>query len=153
MGKNLMAAGAVVALIAVLTIGVIFYQNNQNQSVATTDTKQPEASQDTQAMTPTSGKYKDGEYSAIGTYQTPAGQEKVGVTLTLTGNTISKIKVDELGVAPTSKKMQADFGAHYQPMVLGKNIDEVVLTKVSGSSLTPKGFNNALDQIKQQAQS
>jgi hypothetical protein len=36
-------------------------------------------------------------------------------------------------------------------MVVGKNIDEVNLGKVSGSSLTPIGFNNAIEDIRSQA--
>jgi len=37
--------------------------------------------------------------------------------------------------------------------VIGKNIADVQLSRVSGSSLTPEGFNNALATIKSQAQS
>ena len=33
-------------------------------------------------------------------------------------------------------------------LVVGKKITDVKLDKVSGSSLTPKGFNDALEQIK-----
>ena len=38
-------------------------------------------------------------------------------------------------------------------MVVGKNIDEVAITKVAGSSLTPKGFTDALEKIKADAKS
>jgi hypothetical protein len=38
-------------------------------------------------------------------------------------------------------------------MVVGKNISELQLTKVSGSSLTPQGFMDALEKIKAEAQS
>jgi hypothetical protein len=44
-------------------------------------------------------------------------------------------------------------GADYKQYVVGKKIDEVQLTKVSGSSLTPQGFNDALAKIKAEAKS
>lgn len=52
---------------------------------------------------------------------------------------------------PISKKMQQVFSQNFKGMVVGKNINEVTLDKVSGSSLTPKGFNDAVEQIKTQA--
>ncbi len=36
-------------------------------------------------------------------------------------------------------------------VVVGKKIDEVQLTKVAGSSLTPKGFMDALEKVKTEA--
>ena len=97
--------------------------------------------------------YKNGEFTAIGEYTTPGGQEQVGVTLTLENGIVIEIELEQMGVAPTSKKMQADFAENFKPLVVGKPIDEVQLSKVSGSSLTSGGFNNALDQIRAEAQS
>lgn len=51
-----------------------------------------------------------------------------------------------------SARFQDLFAQNYKPLVIGKNIDEVQLGKVSGSSLTPMGFNDALAKIKTQAQ-
>lgn len=97
--------------------------------------------------------YKNGSYEAIGNYTSPGGVEEIDVALTLTDGVINDITVTPKATRPTSKIKQADFAANYKVMVMGKSIDEVTLTKVSGSSLTPKGFNDALDKIKKQAQS
>lgn len=95
--------------------------------------------------------YQDGAFEATGNYQSPGGPEEIGVKLTLTGGVIENVEVTSRATLPKSKLMQADFVENYKPFVIGKNIDEVVLTKVSGSSLTPKGFNDALEKIKLEA--
>ena len=48
---------------------------------------------------------------------------------------------------------QDDFVGGYKSQVVGKSIAEIQLGKVSGSSLTSRGFNEALDQIRNQAKS
>lgn len=154
-GKNLMVGIVVVALIAIVMGAVVMFKNNSDQAITVTDNDKPSGAMmqaPPRGMMAT-GAYKNGTYTADGEYITPGGQEKVGVTLTLTDGVISEINVEEKGILATSKKMQADFGANYKPMVMGKNINEVTLTKVSGSSLTPKGFNDALTKIKAQAAS
>lgn len=100
-----------------------------------------------------SSMYKDGTYEMVGNYVSPGGPETVGVTVTLANDVITDTTIEVQATRPTSKEKQEDFAANYKPMVIGKNIDEVVLTKVSGSSLTPKGFNDALEKIKAEAKS
>ena len=97
--------------------------------------------------------YKDGTYTATGTYVYHAGTESIEVTLTLESGIITEATVVSQAKAPISKQMQADFIANFKPEVIGKNIDEVKLSKVSGSSLTGNGFNAAVDDIKAQASS
>lgn len=36
-------------------------------------------------------------------------------------------------------------------VVIGKSIDEVKVGRLAGSSGTPEGFNNAIEQIKEEA--
>lgn len=100
-----------------------------------------------------SSMYKDGTYEMVGNYVSPGGPETVGATVTLANDIITDTTIEVQATRPTSKEKQEDFAANYKPMVIGKNIDEVVLTKVSGSSLTPKGFNDALEKIKAEAKS
>lgn len=97
--------------------------------------------------------YVDGTYEATGEYISPGGREHLSVSLSLEEGIITDIEVKPQAKLPISAQMQADFAANYKPMVQGKNIDEVRLSKVSGSSLTSGGFNDALDKIKSQARS
>lgn len=145
---------AVVIIIAIVIGGAVFLKlNKSSQTVVETpaDTNSSASGEpNPSAMT---GTYKDGKYSANGEYSYHSGIESIGVTLSLKNGVIDSVEVQELAKAPISKKMQDDFAANYKSLVVGKNIDEVNLGKVSGSSLTPKGFNAAIELIKTQAKS
>lgn len=95
--------------------------------------------------------YKDGTYSTVGMYKSPAGTEEIGVTITLKNDIITEVSVEPKATARRSVEMQQDFAANYKPMVVGKNIASVNLGKVSGASLTPMGFNDAIAKIEAQA--
>lgn len=95
--------------------------------------------------------YKDGTYTSVGSYRSPAGNESVDVTVILKDGIITGSTVVSEANDPNSKRYQGIFIANYKQYVNGKNIDEVNLSKVSGSSLTSAGFNAALAKIKIQA--
>ena len=95
--------------------------------------------------------YKDGTYSAVGNYNSPGGPEEIGVSVTLKNNLITNASVEVKATRRKSLMVQQDFADHFKPFVIGKNINEVKLDKVSGSSLTPAGFNDAIAKIKAQA--
>ncbi|MDR6435883.1 uncharacterized protein with FMN-binding domain [Paenarthrobacter nicotinovorans] len=95
--------------------------------------------------------YKDGTYSADGTYTSPNGQETVGVELTLAGDKVSAVNITTHPSNPNTKKFQGEFAGGISAQIVGKNIDELNVSKVAGSSLTSGGFNDAVEQIKSQA--
>ncbi len=99
----------------------------------------------------TKSAYKDGTYSATGNYTSPAGAEHVPVTLTLTKDVVTDVSVSVTATNPKSKYMQQVFVDNYKTQVVGKNIASLSLGKISGSSLTPQGFNDAVTKIKAQA--
>jgi len=101
--------------------------------------------------TTTLNTYKDGTYTVNGKYTSPGGDEEIGVTVTLKDGVITDTTVEPKTARPISQKFQGIFNENYKPFVMGKKINEVNLDKVSGSSLTPKGFMQGLEQIKQQA--
>ena len=90
---------------------------------------------------------KDGTYEATGEYTSPAGPEVVPIKLTLKNGVIESIEFNQQVTNPGSIKFQGMFKEGYQALVVGKKISEVKLDKVSGSSLTPKGFNDAIQKI------
>lgn len=95
--------------------------------------------------------YKDGTYSADGTYRSPQGQETVGVQLTLASGTITAVKITEHPSNPNTRKFQGEFSGGIAAQVVGRNIDELNVEKVAGSSLTSGGFNEAVEKIKAEA--
>lgn len=93
----------------------------------------------------------DGDYEAEAEYSNPAGVSKVKVELTLADGKISDITVTPEATNGTSKGFQAKFAGGIADEVVGKSLDELDVSKVSGSSLTSQGFNQAIEQIKADA--
>lgn len=121
-----------------------------DESPITDEQKPATSTQEPVAMT---GTYKNGTYSAVGDYVSPGGAEQVGVTLTLKDDVVTDVNFESKAERPMSVRFQGLFASGYKDFVVGKKIDEIQLTKVSGSSLTPKGFNDALAKIKAEAKS
>ena len=97
-------------------------------------------------------KYKDGTYSATGNYISPAFREELGITLTIESDTVVAATFEGKASNSTSIKYQKNFKNGFDQYVIGKNIDSMKLQVVNGSSLTPKGFIDALKKIKKEAQ-
>jgi hypothetical protein len=120
-------------------------------SGGSTPTTAPVTSTTITTTTTTTQEYKDGAYSATGSYLSPGGDEKIGVSLTLKDDVIASASVTPEPVSSEGSRYQAIFQQNFQSLVVGKNIADVHLTKVSGSSLTSGGFNQALATIEAQA--
>ncbi|OGK56510.1 hypothetical protein A3H83_01485 [Candidatus Roizmanbacteria bacterium RIFCSPLOWO2_02_FULL_39_8] len=71
--------------------------------------------------------------------------------MTLKDDIVASAQFTGLGTHTTTKRMQGLFKAGFSEKVVGKPIDSIALTVVNGSSLTPKGFMDALEKIKAQA--
>lgn len=95
--------------------------------------------------------FRDGTYSSRGSYVTHVGDKFITVTLTLKDNVVTDSTVVNEADDPISVKMQNVFIDGYKEFVVGKKISDIHLSKISGSSLTPIGFNDALEKIKEQA--
>ncbi|KXK10442.1 MAG: hypothetical protein UZ22_OP11002000745 [Microgenomates bacterium OLB23] len=142
--KNLAVGLVVVAIIgvAVFTLGS---KPTQNQ--------QPTPTAQVEEITTEVAEYKDGTYEAIGNYTSPAQKEEIAIEVTLKDGVVTDAVFTGKAVNETSKKLQAKFGEGFKEEVVGKSLDEIALTVVNGSSLTPKGFMDALSKVKQDAQS
>jgi len=98
-----------------------------------------------------SGTYKDGTYTAEGSYQTPETVEKITVQVTLADDTITAVDVTGDPQARESQQYQSQFIGGISDEVVGKKIDEIKVSRVAGSSLTSGGFNQAIEEIKTEA--
>jgi len=157
------ARGVIGGIVALLFVtGVIFAavkysSDNANSSpVSTAPADTTNMPADTSAASATSTvadtQYKDGTYSAEGDYQSPGGAESIQVTLVLANGIVTDATVVSDATRPNSVSFQNLFISDFKQYVVGKNISDLNLTKVSGSSLTPKGFNDAVAKIKVEAQ-
>lgn len=99
------------------------------------------------------GPYADGEYRAPGHYTSPAGREVIEVTVTLEDDLIAEVHVEwtDGDASEEVAHFQNAFDSDIQSVVIGVDIDEIVVDRVGGSSLTSGGFNEAIELIKLQA--
>lgn len=148
-GGSAMLWVVAIVVIALLAFGGYRYLNKSSSAqveVPITNTV------DTNPVTQTSGYiYKDGTYSATGTYMSPGGNENLPVTLVVKGDVVTDATVTVGATKNESVNWQKAFIFGYKTQVIGKKISEISLSKVSGSSLTPKGFMDALAKIETQA--
>ena len=109
----------------------------------------------TTATTPAAAttSYTNGTYTAVGQYRAPDGQQAITVTLTVSGDVVTAATVTPGATGEDSGVWQAKFIKGVQAQVVGKKLASLHLTNVSGSSLTPIGFNAAVSDIQNQAKS
>jgi uncharacterized protein with FMN-binding domain len=97
------------------------------------------------------GPYRDGTYTADGSYQAPSGTETITVTLTLKKDTVTAVRIGRHATDPNAIQYQTMFADGVSAIVVGKDIDELGVSRVAGSSLTSGGFRAAVEAIKKQA--
>jgi len=135
----------VIALIVIIGVGIIIFGNKSNSKEV------PSSASSTTVVKDENAKYKDGVYAQVGDYKSPAGPEQIDVKLTLKNGVVVESEVIPKATAPISKMKQEAFTKEYKTVVVGKNIKDLQLGKIAGASLTPKGFNDAVEKIKAEA--
>jgi len=121
-----------------------------NQGSVPTNTAKPAPKSPPTSGTTASG-YKNGTFSAIGGYDSPAGWDTMSVSLTLSNGVVTNVVVAPDAVASGSQRWVQRFISGVNQVVVGVKLDDLNLTQVSGASLTPQGFNDAVAKIKAQA--
>jgi uncharacterized protein with FMN-binding domain len=155
--KKIPAIVGLLVIVAVIGVGVMMANQSGNQSASTSPSPSPVADSSTspaassQVESATDGTYKDGTYSATGAYQSPGGNETIKVSLTVKNGKVTDTSAQSGSTNPTGKQYQGQFIGGYKSQVVGKSLEDLSLSRVSGSSLTSGGFNDAVDQIKSQA--
>lgn len=95
--------------------------------------------------------YSDGSFSATGNFQSPGGNEKIRVTLTIAHDIIQSVSVSAVHIDSTSTSYETQFEGGIGAVVVGKNIDSINVGVVAGASLNGTGFNQAIGKIKSAA--
>lgn len=151
MSKSKIITAVIVLLVAGFAVAKVIPESDDDYYdddffVPPTETKDISATRETMP-----GVYKDGTYSARGNYYSPAGLESITINVTIKDGIITDTSAVAEATDEKSVKMQGVFIENYKQYVVGKSIDEVKLDKVSGSSLTGAGFNDAISKIKTEA--
>jgi len=144
---------AIVAVLALIGITVAANKKTAEQTIPVDTTSTTTASLPITTTTTSSGttEFKNGTYTATGSYMSPGGEDQIGVTVTLVNDKITAATVTPMPGDHTSAHYQSIFAANYKQYVIGQDITTLKLDKVSGSSLTGQGFNAAITQIETQA--
>lgn len=146
---------AIAALIVIVLVGIVtaiaVAVRNQSEDATVSETSKQDTTQPSSSVNNQNASYKDGEYTETGKYISPGGQESIEVTLILSGGTITDATVIGDATSGEAKEYQEKFISSYKQNVVGKDVDEVSLSRVAGSSLTSNGFNDALELIKADA--
>ena len=150
--QKIIAAAVVLVAVVLVAFGVSYFSGKKKDETTNTPTTAITDSSNTNTAASTTT-YKNGSYSAEGKYVSPGGQEGVSVTVTLKDGIVTDSTVETTPASPDSKEYQSDFKSGYKSQVIGKSLESIQLSRVSGSSLTSQGFNEALDTIKSQAKS
>lgn len=100
---------------------------------------------------PGNGAYANGTYTAQGSYATPESVETITVTVTLADDVVTGVEVTGDPQKRESKQYQGQFIGGIADVVVGKDIDELQVSRVAGSSLTSGGFNQAIEAIRAEA--
>ena len=143
-----------IVIISLIVGGVYVLKSVSDDNTATSTMMNDTASQPANSTTgsmPVMGSFKDGTYEATGNYNTPGGNEAIEVTIVLQNGKIVDSSVTNSATSRESREYQSDFVNGYKDQVQGKSIATLRLSRVAGSSLTPRGFNEAIDAIKTQA--
>ena len=143
----------VIVLLVAATAGAISSVKAKSPQSTTGTNSGTATNTSSSQSTGTPSNYKNGSYTADGSYLTPGGYEDITVNVTLTNQTISSIESTGSSGSQDSEYYQSQFLSNYKPLVVGKSLDSISLYRVAGSSLTSDGFNRAIDKIKNEATS
>lgn len=150
--KALITFVAVLIVVAVIVAAVAASPKKQKTATTNSNTATTAGSTSTTNTSTSSSNYKDGNYSATGSYTSPGGTEEITIQVTLKNGVITDTSATSGARDVDAKEYQGDFIKGYKSQVVGKSINSVNLSRVSGSSLTSQGFNEAISQIKSEAQ-
>lgn len=152
--KRINSKLALTGVFALMAMGAVGCTTNTVDGTLTTPTPTLKPTNITTSPTPTTegtntnSKLKDGTYTAQGSYFTPGGSESIGVTLTIADEKVTSVSIEQKPVSSDARRYQSFFASGVSSQVVGKNIKDINLGRVNGSSLTSEGFNSAVDIIE-----
>lgn len=148
--QSVRKASALVGVAGLFVLAGCSSAADAETSGSSTDTGSSSSSTDTGSSS-SATTYTDGTYTADGSYQTPETVESISVTLTIADGVVKDVEVTGDPQAPETKEYQSKFIGGIADEVVGVSLDDLNVSRVSGSSLTSNGFNAAVESIKEQA--
>jgi hypothetical protein len=144
------AASVMLVIIVLLVLITVKDKPRSSSALASSNTTSSVKAAPAQSI-PANAMFKDGSYTAVGSYEAPGERENITVTLTLQNGVGTDASTKEGYQSSESQLYQDQFVSAYKQSVVGKKITDIKLSHVAASSLTSQGFNKAVQQIEQQA--
>lgn len=94
---------------------------------------------------------RTGTYTAASDYGTPHGVNSITVRVTLQNGTITSVTTTHSLNDRESRQYVNQFDNSIQSAVVGQPISSASVNRLGGASLTSAAFDNAIQQIAQQA--
>ena len=158
------AVATVLTLLAVVIVTGSVSAYNHKNSASNIAATSPVTPNDTNSQTSTpaassvsstnasASNYKDGTYTASSNYFVPPGEESIKVTLTVQSGIVTNSQIVNSENDRESAAYQEEFTSEYKSSVVGKKLSDIQLSYIAGASDTTQGFDDALSQIRNQAQ-
>ncbi len=146
--KTIITFLAVIIVVVVIVGAVAAASKNKSATSIASSSRSASMSATAAKSTAT---YTDGEYKATGSYESPGGTENIAVDVTIANNIVTATTATSGANDSEAEVYQSQFISGLKKYVVGKNVNDIKLSRVSGSSLTSQGFNDALTQIRNQA--
>jgi hypothetical protein len=166
--RSVQLSAGLAALALTVAVSACSAEQADTTSTSNDPSTTPSAATPTAAGTPTAGaaasaapeapaeptqedalSYRDGQYSATGWYGgLPSHQD---VTLTVENDTVTAVEINTPAEDDTSLGYQQRFADALPTAIVGRNIDELAVDRLAGSSGCSEGFMNALDEIRADA--
>ncbi|MGH7237549.1 MAG: hypothetical protein ACREGF_03375, partial [Candidatus Saccharimonadales bacterium] len=124
--KRLQASLALLILTAVIVGGVVVLPDKNNQS------SQMPVALKINPNAPNNSMYKNGTYSAIGSYNSPGGEESIKVTLKFINGQVAQASFVSGSNSATSASYQQLFINKYKTGLIGQPIKNIKVSSVSG---------------------
>lgn len=86
-------------------------------------------------------------YQTTVNYEVPEKNQTLTLSLTLQNNIVINSVVTQ-SMHGKSREYQEDFEKSYKVKIIGKNINDINLSRIGGASLTTNAFNQAINIIK-----
>jgi len=87
-------------------------------------------------------------YATSISYNVPNGGQTMDVNISLQNKVVVSVSISQSKRGGTSAEYQQNFQNSYKSYVVGKNINDISLSRVGGASLTTNAFNKAINSIK-----
>lgn len=144
---------AVLATAGVIGIGLFIRPDTNTNTSSSSATTTSNSTTSANTSTSSSSSYKDGSYTATVSYMVPHGnQNTLKATVVVSGGKITSVSTTDDYSDRESSMYVNSFENGVSSDATGQSLGSYNPSQIGGASLTTAAFNDAISQIRTQAQ-